>query len=222
MSRGIAVLRPEPGNHLTAAAIEARGHRAIGIPLFEVRPIAWEPADPADFDALILTSANAIRHGGTGLFPLLALPAYTVGRATAEAAQRMGFEVAAVGSEGAAALLALAQAAGVARALHLGGRDRTLHGGGAIARAVTVYASDPVDPEGAERLDGAVALVQSARAGGRLAEVVDAAGLARSGIAIAALSERAAAAAGSGWERVTVPEARGSDARIAAAIALAD
>jgi len=74
VNRPIAVLRPEPGNRVTAAAIEARGRIAIRLPLFEVRPLAWQVPDPDRFDALVLTSANAIRHGGPGLAALLGLP----------------------------------------------------------------------------------------------------------------------------------------------------
>ena len=222
MSRPIAVLRPEPGNRVTAAAIEAQGRKAIRMPLFEVRPLAWTSPDPGRFDALILTSANAIRHGGTGLFPLQGLPVYAVGRVTADAAHRTGFLVVRAGSEGAVALLERAEAEGVQRALHLGGRERTLHAGGIIAEAISVYASEAIKPEAPGRLDGAVALVQSARAAGRLAEVVDAAGLERGRIAIAALSERAAAAAGEGWERVRVAPTTESEALLETAIALAD
>ena len=222
MSRSIAVLRPEPGNHVTAAAITARGHQAIRIPLFEVRPLPWESPDPARFDSLILTSANALRHGGTGLFPLQGLPVYAVGRVTADAAHRTGFLVVRAGSEGVVALLDLAEAEGVKRALHLGGRDRTLYAGGIIAEAITVYASEAIEPEDPARLDGAVALVQSARAAGRLAEVVDTAGLDRGRIAIAALSERAASAAGEGWERISVAPSTDSEALLEVAIALAD
>lgn len=220
MSRPIAVLRPEPGNRVTAAAIEARGRRAIRLPLFETRPIAWEAPDPAGFDALILTSANAVRHAGPGLAKLLALPAYAVGDVTADAARRAGFAVAAIGDSGAEALAGRAAALGVRRALHLAGRERTLAVEGIVAEIVTVYASDPlpVTPEQVARLAGAVALVQSARAGTRLAEIV--APALRGGIAIVAPSARAAS--GEGWERILVPPDFHGTALIDAAIALAD
>ena len=90
MSRPIAVLRPEPGNRVTAIAIEAQGHRTIRLPLFETRPVAWAAPDAAGYDALIVTSANAFRHGGTGLVRLLDLPVWAVGAATAEFARRDG------------------------------------------------------------------------------------------------------------------------------------
>lgn len=222
MSRAIAVLRPEPGNGATAATIEARGRIAIRMPLFAVRPVAWKVPDSKSFDALILTSANAVRHGGAGLSALHRLPVHAVGEVTAEAARQAGFHVAHVGAEGADSLIAQARAAGIRHALHLAGRERTIEPGGIVAHVVTVYASEPHVPRDAARLAGSVALVQSARAGTRLGEVVDGAGLARGGIALVAVSARAAQAAGTGWERVMVPGETSSEALIEAAIALAD
>jgi len=222
MSRAIAVLRPEPGNRVTAAAIEARGRRAIRLPLFEAGAVAWQVPDPARFDALLLTSANAMRHGGDGLARLRALPVHAVGEVTAETARRAGFIVAATGEAGAEAMLARAGAMGVRRALHLAGRERTLAAGGIVAEVLTVYESEalPITVASAARLAGSVALVQSARAGARLAEIVDPA--MRPSIALIAISERAAAAAGTGWEQVVVPAALHGTALIDAAIALAD
>lgn len=222
MSRRIAVLRPEPGNRVTASAIEARGYSAIRMPLFDVRALAWDAPDADAFDALILTSANAIRHGGPGLSTLLRLPVYAVGAATAEAARQAGFDVACVGTEGAEALVAAAGAAGIRRALHLAGRERTLEPGDIVAQVITVYASEPEAPQDVARLAGSIALVQSARAGARLGYLVDTTGIGRGGIMVVAVSSRAAEAAGEGWERVVVPDDLRSEALIDAAIALAD
>lgn len=222
MSRKIAVLRPEPGNCVTAAAIEARGRTAIRMPLFEVRPEPWDLGQAEQFDALILTSANAIRHGGPGLATLHRLPVYAVGTSTAEAARRAGFDVVRVGTDGAEALVAMAVAAGIRQALHLAGRERTLEAGEIVSRVITVYASEPTEIHDATHLAGTVAMVQSTRAGARLAEIVDAAGLTRGGIALVAVSPRAAEAAGQGWEQLVVPGDIGSEALIDAAIALAD
>ncbi len=224
MSRPIAVLRPEPGNRVTASAIEAAGRRAIRLPLFGVRALAWTLPDPARFDALILTSANAIRHGGKGLELLRALPVYAVGEVTASAARRAGFHVAAVGDRGAADLIAFAREAGVTHALHLAGRDRSVEPGELVAEIVTVYASDPlvIAPEAAARLAGSVAILQSARAAARLAKVVDEAGLDRARIALVAIGEKAAVHAGGGWETVAVAANPRPETLVEAAIALAD
>lgn len=222
MRRPIAVLRPQPGNRATAAAIEGRGRVVIRLPLFEVRPLAWEAPDPASFDALILTSANAVRHAGPGLSALASLPVHAVGEATADAARRAELAVVSVGEDGAAELVAHAETRGVRRALHLSGREHTLQPGGIVARIVPVYASEamPVAPEAVARLAGAVALVHSTRAAHRLAELV--AAPARGRIALATVSARVAAAAGTGWERVVVAPTPHAESLIDTAIALAD
>jgi uroporphyrinogen-III synthase len=209
MKRPIAVLRPEPGNRVTATAIEAAGRRVIRMPLFEARPVAWAVPDSADYDALIVTSANAMRHGGPGLVRLLELPVHAVGQVTAEAARRVGFEVAQTGTAGAAALLAQAETAGVRRALHLAGRDRSIDPGGIVAEILTVYASDALPVGDAARLSGAVALLHSARAARRLAEIVEAEAIDRGTIALVAISAQVAEAAGTGWERVTIADPAG-------------
>lgn len=211
----IAVLRPEPGNAATAAQIEALGHEAIRLPLFEVVPLDWTLADPADHDALILTSANTLRHGGARLARYKALPVHAVGAATAAAARAAGFEVVATGEHGVEALLTEARVAGVERALHLGGHERN-EGGAPITRAVAVYASDPVIIGGID-LRGATALLHSRRAALRLAELVVGE---RSETALVAISDAVAEAAGKGWRSVNVAD-RPADATMIA-LALAD
>lgn len=222
MSRPIAVLRPEPGNAATAAAVEARGHTAIRLPLFEVRSVGWRAPDPASFDALLLTSANAVRHAGPALAGLADLQVWAVGRATASAAEGAGLRVAGIGDTDGAALLDQAAQAGVNAALHLTGREHTLRQGGIIARLIPVYdsAALSVAPGRLTALAESVALVQSPRAGARLAELVPAADRAK--VAIAAISLRAAAAAGKGWRQAGVPSAPDTAALIDTAIALAD
>ncbi|WP_084584226.1 uroporphyrinogen-III synthase [Sphingomonas azotifigens] len=220
MSRPIAVLRPEPGNRITAAAIEGRGRTAIRLPLFATRPLDWTLPDAAAFDALILTSANAVRLAGDGLAALRGLPVHAVGEATASAARRAHLDVVAVGEAGAAPLVEQAAAAGVRCALHLAGRERTLEAGGIVAAVVPVYASEalPVSATEIAALAGSVALIQSARAGARLAELVADPGAMR----LAAISEAAAAAAGSGWRVTAIAPRPDTEAVIDTAIALAD
>jgi uroporphyrinogen-III synthase len=206
MSRAVAVLRPEPANGATAAVLEAAGVPVLRMPLFFVRPIAWVPPDPAGFDALLLTSANAVRHAGPGLAKLRALPVHAVGAATAAAARAAGLTVVATDTGGAAALVAAARDAGVGRALLLGGRERMLGAGGIVAQAVTVYASEPLAlaDDALASLAGTVALVQSARAGARLAALLNPDR--RATITLAAISPAAAGAAGAGWRQVAIAE----------------
>ncbi|WP_294334536.1 uroporphyrinogen-III synthase [uncultured Sphingomonas sp.] len=220
MSRPIAVLRPDPGNRITAAAIEGRGRTAIRLPLFATRPLAWSVPDAAAFDALILTSANAVRLAGDGLETLRGLPVHAVGEATASAARRVGFDVVSVGQKGAAALVEQARAMGVRRALHLAGQERTLEAGDIVAAVLPVYASEalPIAPEAAAALAGSVALVQSARAGARLAEIAPD----RSTIVLVAVSDAAAAGAGRGWRATAIAAHPETEALIDLAITLAD
>lgn len=210
MTRPLAVLRPEPGNAATVDAVEAAGLTAIALPLFAVRAVAWAAPDPADYGALIVTSANTMRLGGAALEALRSLPVLAVGEATAVAARAAGFRVELVGKGGAAAI---AKQGGGRRLLHLAGRDRMETG----VDTITVYASDAL-PIDATRLLGNVALVHSARAAARLAEIATD----RSRIAVAAISLNAAASAGEGWAALAVASTPNDAAVIAAARGIAD
>jgi uroporphyrinogen-III synthase len=216
MTRPVAVLRPEPGNARTRARLAEAGLAAIAMPLFEVVALDWTAPDPAGFDALLLTSANAVRHAGPQLAHLVSLPVFAVGAATADAARAAGFRVALQGRENAAALVAEVAGLGVRRALHLAGRDRSIEAVGPVAQVIAVYASDPIplSGEAAAALDGAVALVHSARAGRRLADIL---GPARARTALAAISEAALAAAGADWEAAEVAATPDDRALIAVA-----
>lgn len=206
--RTVAVLRPEPGNRATIARLTDAGVDAVSLPLFAVQALAWSLPDPARFDALVLTSANAVRWAGEGLAALRGLPVHAVGQATATAAQDAGFDIMATGNAGADALLAAMARAGITRALHLGGRESMItpgEGAGAIVRqSIPVYASEPVPvpPRALAALAGGVALLHSPRAARRFTALMDAAGFARSRITIAALSPAVAMAAGGGWSAI--------------------
>ena len=224
MSRTIAVLRPEPGNAATAAAIEALGLTAIRLPLFEVRAIDWTPPDVTRFDALLLTSANAPRHAGPALAGLRSLPVHAVGDATAAEARAAGLKVVAVGDRDGAALVAAAAASGVRRGLLLGGRNRALARDPIIAEAIAVYASEQlaIPVEALEQLAGSVVLVHSPRAARRVADLVDRAGIDRRTMRLAAISATAADAAGGDWERIAAAASPDDAALIALAHTQAD
>ncbi|SEN55462.1 uroporphyrinogen-III synthase [Sphingomonas gellani] len=200
------VLRPEPGNSVTAKRLSEAGIVAHRLPLFLVRPLDWVVPDPARFDALLLTSANAVRHAGAGLLALAGLPAVAVGQATARQAEDAGLCVTVVGADDAATVVAQARAAGLSRLLHLGGRERVAL---ADVEGIAVYASDEVAvaPSALERHAGAVAMLHSARAAARFAALVDAAEQLRQDWRLAALSMAVAQAAGEGWGEVRVAPA---------------
>jgi len=194
--RQFLLLRPEPG--LSASAEQARqlGLKVIACPLFRIEPVAWRGPDPADFDALLLTSANAVQFGGPELDRLKALPVHAVGEATAEAARKAGFGVASTGTGNAGDLLAALPS--TLRLLHLAGQDHRETGRDLDRRVV--YRSAAIDDPPLPPLDGLVVAVHSPRAGQRLAEFA----VQRDQTMLVAISRQAADAAGHGWERIEV------------------
>jgi uroporphyrinogen-III synthase len=180
--------------------LRALGHQPIVAPLFDYVALAWQPPEGA-FDALMLTSAAAVRLAGPGLDALRQLRCHVVGAATAAAARQAGFALMSSDAGDAAVLLARLAATGARRVLHLAGRD--------VVETPTppfelvhcaVYAADRRDWSAGEAAAAAtadVALAYSPRAALALAESLDAAARAR--IRLAALSAAVAAAAGGGW-----------------------
>ncbi len=197
--RKLLLLRPEPG--LSASARRARelGLDPLTCPLFRVEALDWTPPDPDDYDALLLTSANAVREAGPALAALAALPVHAVGEATAEAARGAGLEVVTVGPGDILSLLPLVPAN--SRLLHLAGEDHRQVADPRIDRRIVYRAAEIAEP-GLPPLDSLVIAVHSPRAGQRLAELVTD----RGGVSIAAISAAAAAACGTGWASVDVAE----------------
>lgn len=200
------VIRPQPGCDTTVRAARALGLDAHGFPLFEVHPLAWEPPPPESFDALLIGSANALRHGGSCLAAYRGKPAYAVGESTAAAAREAGFEIAAIGDGGLQDLLA--RTAPIhRRLLRLAGRERVvldLPPGLKMAERA-VYASQPLPmpTQLAARLrNGGVVLMHSGEAAIHFAAECDRLGIARAKLAIAALGLRIAEKAGLGWSTI--------------------
>ena len=180
------------------------GLGSVVAPLFEVRPLGWEAPDPSGFDGLLLTSANALRHGGPRLARYASLPCYCVGEATAAEARKAGFVAPRAGRGDGGALLRIMADEGIRNVLHPCGTDHVALEHPALAIShLPVYAAEAVERlpgEAAQALrSGALALVHSPRAGRLLGELADAAGLRRGSIRIAAISPAAAEAAGEGW-----------------------
>ena len=208
----VVILRPEPGASATLARATAAGIHSVAIPLFAIAPVEWVAPPASEYDALLLTSANAVRHGGDQLAGLSALPTYCVGEATAVAARNAGFAVARTGAEDAAALVERVPQG--LRLLHLVGHDHRAMSG---VTSIVVYDSALIDPSPLlDALKGGVAMVHSPRAGARLAELVGE----RGDIVIAAISAAAAAACGPGWREVAAIDAPDDGALLALAAAL--
>ena len=208
----LVVLRPEPGASRTVARAQALGLQVVRIPLFAVVPTDWQAPQASAFDGLVLTSANAVRHGGEELQKLKSLPVHAVGEATAHLARAAGFPVASVGQGGSGAMDLPAEK----RLLHLTGRDHRAIPG---TTGIPVYEARAIEaPEGIDQLNDCVIAVHSPRAGARLAELVREHGR----IAIAAISAEAAAAAGTGWRSVSAAAAPNDNALLALAARLCE
>ena len=189
-------------------------------PLFEIQPVKWIAPDPARFDGLLLTSANAVRHGGESLERVSALPVYAVGEATAEAARSAGLTVKSVGTRNVDALLA--ELPGDLRLLHpCGFHRRPPVGPKQKITTACAYRARPAIPGAAFRaLAGNTAAVHSAEAAKRLAELV--LPVERKSVRLATISQQAAVAAGLGWEAVGIAEEPSDDAVLALAARLCD
>jgi uroporphyrinogen-III synthase len=208
----VIAIRPEPGCSATVEAGREIGLAIGGWPLFEVRPLAWNPPPPDEIDALLLGSANTVRDAGLQLDAFRSKPVHAVGEATAAAAETAGFTIAAVGRGGLQALLdALA---GPLRLLRVTGAEHVPLAPPAGVEVQTRVAYEsvprPLSPELAERLgEGALVLLHSAAAARHLANEADRCGVPRHAVRLAALGPRIAAAAGNGWREVrSAPEPR--------------
>ncbi|UAK24399.1 uroporphyrinogen-III synthase [Sphingomonas nostoxanthinifaciens] len=195
----LLVLRPEPGAGATRARAEAAGFSVDVVPLFEIVPVATElPAD--GWDAVLLTSANAVRALGAQTAALAGRRAYAVGAATAAAARAAGFTDVTAGDGDATAIVARAAAEGARRLLHPTGREHraVVHPGVTIETRI-VYSAElrpaawPAIADALRR--DAIVLLHSPRAAACFAEhCAD-----RARVRLAAISPAAATAAGGGW-----------------------
>lgn len=207
----VLVTRPEPAAHATAAALAALGHDIILVPLLATVSRRWHPpATPPQ--ALLITSANVIAHGGTALAQYHPLPTFAVGAATAAALHAAGFTDVRTSGPDVVATLAAAHAQGITALLHLAGANRTAATppAGLSVAVCTVYQARPalqlpetaVTAFAAGQID--VVLLYSARTAQTFATLTDRAGVPRATLHIAALSPKAAASAGTGWARVAI------------------
>lgn len=206
MGGKVLILRPQPGADETAARAAALGLDPVVAPLFTLRPLEWVPPNPRNYDAALITSANAARCGGDALAAFTSLPCYAVGGHSAAAAAGAGFSNIRIGPAGGFELLAIMAADGVRRAFHPCGRDHAdLSHPSILLDRVPVYAADAADSLPSQAVQaieaGAVALVHSPRAAEVLAALI---GALRARTRIAAISASAADAAGSGWLGVDV------------------
>lgn len=219
MSDGLPLIvtRADPGGAATVERAKALGLDARHMPLFAARPVDW--AVPAgDFDALLLTSAQAVRLAGAGLADLKELPTYAVGAATAAAAKAMGLTVAMTGSRDAQALIDIMASRNIDHILWLCGRDRSaFNARGMMLAALPVYVVDPAEPPAGWAVAVAAPAVLLAHSARGAARIADLAGAARRHLALVAISPAVADAAGEGWAEIAIA-AQMNDASMLAAV----
>lgn len=223
MTPAVLILRPQPGANETADRARARGLEPVIAPLFTVRPLDWDPPSPEDFDAVLVTSANAPRQAGEALAAFTHLPAYAVGDASAAAAREAGFGTVRIGPSDGAAAVRLMEADGIRRAVHFTAPQPAELPRSEIALTqVPVYITLPGDRLPDEAIAavnaGAVVLLHSPRAAELFGDLIDER---RSIARIAAISDAAAAAAGTGWADVVVASEPRDDALVDAAASVA-
>lgn len=149
----ILVTRPRPSAAATAAKLAAMGHEAVLLPVMEAihQPRAALEALTHAHSAIAVTSAEVFRAlapYGEQVTPHLRTPVYCVGPATAQAAQRMGFQSLITGSGTGVSLAKIAAAASADLAdglIYLAGSPRSpafeagLQAAGIACRTVETY-----------------------------------------------------------------------------------
>ena len=149
----LLVTRPQPDASRTAEALRARGHDVLVAPLLRIEPVAGAAIPPGPFDAMALTSANAVANLACrpDAAALTALPLFAVGPRTAQAAQAAGFAdvVAAAGDGASLAVLIAARLPSGARLLYPAAEQRAVDLAAALAphgiavETVAVYRAVP-------------------------------------------------------------------------------
>lgn len=224
MKLPVLVIRPDPGGAATYIAATARGLVAENFALFRIAPRAWDAPAADSFDALLLGSANALRHGGAALVGWQGKPAWCVGAATARAAQAVGLSLAGTGEGG---LQTLLNTIPPCRLLRLAGAERvalTPPPGVELAERIT-YASEPLPlPDALARLlltqalPGFVLLLHSAEAARHFIAETDRLHIPRSRIHAIAIGPRVVAAAqAGGWASLAAAPAPTDEAMLALA-----
>lgn len=220
----IIVLRPQPGAMATAQGLRTAGHDPLISPLFVIEPVAWTPADPQAYDALLVGSANVFRHGGPALADLKGVPVYAVGGKTARMATDLGFKVRGQGTGGLAAMLPMLVEDGHLHVLRLAGEDRVdLPATRLAIDTRIVYRSRALPMPDALRealAESAIVLLHSARAAQHFGALVDQAGIDRGHISLALFAPALLDAAGKGWARIRVAAAADDRALLDAVAAL--
>jgi len=223
MIRRVLVTRPEPEASRTAAQLVTLGFEPLVLPLTATAAVPDQTLPAGYFDAVAITSSNALRHASTQLLAALGTkPCLTVGDRTAEQARAVGFGsvVSAKGDADALARLVLDQTGPAARIAYLCGVVRrpefesAVAGSGRMVVPIETYDMQRVDygePDlekalGQESVDAV--LVYSAEAADALSRLSASATAAHrlAGALVCCLSARVAAALTMKSSRIRVAE----------------
>ncbi|MGB8401414.1 uroporphyrinogen-III synthase [Bradyrhizobium sp.] len=119
----VLVTRPHPDDEATAENLRARGFEVLQAPMLRFEPVPFHDDEEARYDALIVTSANALRAVEPQLAGsrLRALPLFAVGEHTGAAARAAGFGRVIVAKGDAANLRDLVQASVASKQLNKAG-----------------------------------------------------------------------------------------------------
>jgi uroporphyrinogen-III synthase len=205
------IIRPEPGASASAARAKAAGFEPVILPFFKITPMPWKLPQSANYDALLLTSANAVRQAGPQLQALRHLPLHVVGDPTADAARAANLSVSSTGISGIDDAIKAALDAGHCRLLWLTGEDHKMPAmpKGTMLDIIICYASEPLPlpPDTKQRIEAAdIVVLHSPRAARQFAQTADNMGLGRASITLAAFSTAIADAAGAGWQHIILAD----------------
>lgn len=224
MTLPLLILRPLDGALQTERRAEDLRLPMVVDPLFIVESIAWSGPEAKNFDALLLTSANALRYGGVQLKAYRSLPVLAVGEKTAAAAEKAGFHVEQTGEAGAQDFLHQLEDSRYRNILWLAGEQHT-----DVSLVVQHVAIVPVyrakaialgEQAKACLVEETVILLHSARAAGQLVSELDRLHLPKNKHHVLAFSAKVAEVAGQGWKSVQTADHPDDDALLSLASAL--
>lgn len=200
----VLIIRPQPGADATAQRFRAAGHIPFLMPLFEIQPVAATAISASGYDAIVLTSGNAVRAAEPFLTANADVPVYAVGSATARAAEKSGITPFRIGSSGIDALVDVAVQDGHTRLLWLAGEDHSplQPRAGAVVDTHIVYKSVAVQtPDEFKTLvaQSDLVILHSSRAAQHFAACCDDANILRHEVALATFSDAIARNTGDGW-----------------------
>ncbi|WP_221792613.1 uroporphyrinogen-III synthase [Aquisediminimonas sediminicola] len=221
MTRKVAVLRPEPGASRTADHLRDLGLDPVVAPLFTIEPVTSNTSNDAQPDALMITSANAVRHGAETIRQYPNLPIYAVGPATARALTELTDQPIHLAPEGnGQSLIARAKTDHIHHLLHLCGAEvRPLDPMGIQIDRQIIYRAAPASQLSTALItawpDLDLILLHSPRSSALLDHLATAQGLARHHITAIAISAAAATAAGTGWNAMKIAPQPDDDGMLA-------